>query len=52
MSKIPGFSFSLKHAIGITGVKQKVAHKAGIPTTKQGIEQKVGKVIIKTIFKK
>ena len=52
MSKIPGLSFSLKRAVGITGVKQKVAHKTGIPTTKQGIERKVGKAIIKTIFKK
>ena len=42
----------MKRAVGITGVKQKVAHKAGIPTTKQGIERKVGKAIIKTIFKK
>lgn len=52
MSKIPGLSFSLKRAVGITGVKQKVAHKTGIPTTKQGIERKVGKAIIKSIFKK
>ena len=31
--KIPGVSFSLKRAIGITALKQKVARKTGIPTT-------------------
>ena len=51
MSKIPGLSFSWKRALGITKVKQKIARKTGIPTTKQGIERKVGKAIIKLIFK-
>ncbi len=52
MSKIPGLSFSLKRAVGITAVKQKIARTTGIPTTKQGIERKVGKAIVKSIFKK
>lgn len=43
MSKIPGLSFSLKRAVGITAAKQKIARTTGIPTTKQGIERKVGK---------
>lgn len=50
--KIPGLSFSLKRAIGITALKQKVAKKTGVPTTKQGIERKVGATVIKSIFKK
>ena len=44
--KIPGLSFSLKRAIGISGVKQKVARATGIPTTRQGIERKAGAMIL------
>jgi len=50
--KIPGLSFSLKRALGVTAVKQKIAHKTGIPMTKQGLERKVGKTLIDLIFKK
>ena len=32
--KIPGLSFSLRRAVGINGLKTKVAHKVGITTTK------------------
>ena len=42
---IPGLSFSWKRALGITGVKQKVAKKTGIPTTKAGRQKKVGKIL-------
>ena len=50
--KIPGVSFSLKRAIGITALKQKVSRKTGVPTTKQGLDRKIGGIILKTIFKK
>jgi hypothetical protein len=49
MAKIPGLSFSLKRAIGISGLKTKVARKVGIPTTKQGLERKIGGAIINTL---
>lgn len=52
MVKIPGLSFSLKRAVGITTVKQKFARKTGIPTTKSGIERKIGRMILKALFKK
>jgi len=52
MVKIPGLSFSLKRAIGISGLKNKVARKTGIPTTKQGLERKIGGTILKAIFGK
>lgn len=48
--KIPGLSFSLKRAVGITAAKQKFASKTGIPTTRQGIERKVGALVIGAIF--
>ena len=47
--KIPGLSFSLKRAVGISAAKQKIARKTGIPLTKGGLERKVGKMIIDSI---
>ena len=47
MALIPGLSFSLKRAIGVTKLKQKVARATGIPTTKQGLERKIGGAILK-----
>jgi hypothetical protein len=52
MAKIPGLSFSLKRAVGISGLKNKVARKVGIPTTRQGLERKIGGAIISSIFGK
>jgi hypothetical protein len=49
---IPGLSFSLKRALGITQAKQKIAKATGIPTSKAGLERKIGNVIIKTLFSK
>lgn len=47
---VPGLSFSWKRALGVTKLKNDVARKTGIPTTKSGIERKVGKTIIKGLF--
>jgi hypothetical protein len=44
--KIPGVTFSLKRAVGITKVKQKIARTTGIPMTKQGLERKIGGALI------
>ena len=44
--KIPGVSFSWKRALGITAAKQKIARKTGIPTTKAGLERKVGRAVL------
>ena len=50
--KIPGLSFSLNRALGITKLKRRFTKETGIPTTKTGIEQKIGKALINLIFKK
>ena len=50
--KIPSVSFSLKRALGITKMKQKFARETGIPTSKAGLERKIGNVIIKAILGK
>ena len=49
---IPGFSFSWKRALGITQGKQKIARQTGIPTSKAGVERKIGNSIIKMLFGK
>ncbi len=47
-----GFSFSLKRFLGITQIKQQIARQTGIPTTKIGMERKIGGALIKALFGK
>lgn len=49
MVLIRGLSFSWKRALGITAVKTKIARTTGIPTTKQGLERKVGQAVLRTL---
>ncbi len=50
--KIPGVSFSWRRLLGIDKVKREIAKTTGIPTSKAGMERKIGNVIIKAIFGK
>lgn len=50
--KIPGFSFSWKRALGVSKVKREIARTIGVPTTRNGLERKIGDVIFNIIFKK
>jgi hypothetical protein len=50
MSKY-GFSFSLSRLLGVAKTKQKFARTTGIPTTKGGIQRKIGVSILKMFFK-
>ena len=50
--KIPGVTFSWKRALGITQLKQKIARETGIPTSRQGVERKIGKTIIDLLIGK
>lgn len=50
--KIPGLSFSRRRALGVTAAKQKIARTTGIPTSRAGIERKIGKTIINTLLGK
>jgi hypothetical protein len=47
-----GFSFSWKRLLGISGAKQSFARRTGVPTTRGGIERKLGNMIIKSLFGK
>ena len=50
--KIPGVSFSLNRAVGIYRIKRQIAKVTGIPTTKSGMEKKIGRHILESIFQK
>jgi hypothetical protein len=50
MSKY-GFSFSLSRLLGIAQAKQKLARTTGIPTTKAGMQRKIGASILNILFK-
>ena len=41
--------FSLKRLLGVSEAKTKIAKKTGIPTTKSGREQKIGRAVGKGI---
>lgn len=47
---IPGLSFSWKRALGISQAKRNFTKSTGVPTTKSGIERRLGSTIIKIIF--
>lgn len=47
-----GFSFSLNRLLGITQAKQKFARTTGIPTTKSGLERKIGSSLLSFLFRK
>lgn len=49
MGLFRGLSFSWKRALGISGLKTKVARKTGIPTTKGGMERKIGRAVVKAL---
>lgn len=51
-TKIPGLSFSWKRALGVTAIKHSFTKTTGIPTTKSGIERKIGAAIVKAILGK
>lgn len=48
---LPGTSFSPHRALGIDKVKREIAKATGIPTTKQGLERKIGRIVVSTVKK-
>ena len=44
--------FSWKTFFGITAMKRNFARKTGIPTSKSGLYQKVGRMVLSAIFGK
>lgn len=50
--KIPGLTFSWKRVLGVSKLKRDFAKATGIPTTRNGIERKIGGVIVNAILGK
>lgn len=44
--------FSWRRFLGITALKQNIARKTGVPTSRSGREAKVGRMILNVIFGK
>lgn len=42
---IPGVSFSWKRALGLSRARQRFARQTGIPTTRGGMERKIGRMV-------
>ena len=51
MNLIKGLSFSLSRAVGPSEIKNKVARKIGVPTTRGGLERKIGNSLLRLIKK-
>ena len=49
---IPGLSFSWKRTLGITQAKRNFSRATGIPTSKAGVERKLGSLILNAILGK
>jgi hypothetical protein len=45
-----GLSFSWKRLLGISGFRNSIARKTGIPTTRGGAERKIGGWFLKLLF--
>jgi hypothetical protein len=45
MGRKYGFSFSWKRAVGISGFKNRISRKIGIPLTRSGRQRKVGRAL-------
>ncbi|MFM1832230.1 MAG: hypothetical protein RLZZ461_546 [Planctomycetota bacterium] len=43
--KTYGFSFSWKRAIGLSGLKNRISRKIGIPLTRSGRQRKMGRLM-------
>lgn len=49
-SRVRGVTFSWKRLLGVDLLKRRIAKETGIPTTKAGMERKLGGAIISFIF--
>ena len=45
-----GFSFSWKRAVGLTALRSKTSRRIGVPTSRQGVERKIGATLLGALF--
>ena len=50
--KIRGLSFSWSRLLGIAGLKNKIARETGVPTTRGGLERKIGRILLDALLGK
>lgn len=50
MRLAPGLTFSWKRAVGLSGIRCRIAHLTGLPTTANGWQRKVGRTVIRWII--
>lgn len=50
MKLFPGLSFSWKRAVGITRAKSRVRRTIGFPTTRGGLERKIGRSVLRLLL--
>ena len=48
--KIPGLSFSWKRALGVTKMKRDFTKATGIPTSRAGLERKIGHAVLNSLL--
>lgn len=46
----PGLTFGWRRAVGVTAARREVARRTGVPTTRAGVERKVGRTVINSIL--
>ena len=46
----PGLSWSWKRAIGLSAARSRLARRTGIPTTRGGVERKIGRLVLQTVW--
>jgi hypothetical protein len=45
-----GLSFSWRRLLGISGLRSSIAHRTGVPTTRGGMERKIGRILWRLLF--
>jgi hypothetical protein len=50
MKLLPGLSFSWKRAFGLTRLRAHLSRSAGIPTSRAGLHQKVGRKVFELLL--
>lgn len=50
MRLLPGLSFSWKRALGFTGARLRVSRRLGVPTSRSGLERRIGRSVLRLLF--
>lgn len=50
MKLLPGLSFSLSRAIGLSAAKARISRRIGIPLSKSGRDKKIGRLVTRLLL--